>query len=293
MVPQIINKLRTNLSISYHALNPPVGRVTMYDNITVSSLPKGAAAYAGYVNGAYNTWAALVADFEASGAKLLSIDVFGTGFAHCLDVENGDATNASVIPWYNRMKAQGVPCPVIYTSASNVQAVINEFMKAGITDRTKYLIWSAHYTFSEHICAPSVCGYPAADATQWSDAGPGGCDVSAMASYFFPWTLGQTTPPAPKPPTPPAPKPYPAPTPVAQDHSKFCGYFVPIVVDGKLILSYTVQCIQMDGTVHSTQTVDQADFEVTDLVPGWQYKIRVWANGSPIAPPHTELDITA
>lgn len=290
---KLLNKVRTRISLArtatYHA---SLGRVTMYDSISVGSLPRGAAAYAGYVNGSWATWPSLVSSFVRTGAELLSIDVFGNGFAHCLDVEPGDAGDATVLPWFRRMKAAGVPCPVIYTSASNVQTVINILMGAGYK-RTDFLIWSAHYTYSAHICAPSVCGEPAADGTQWSDRGPGNCDVSALASYFFPWTLGQTKPPVPVPLPPPGPKPYPAPNAIAQDHTVFNGVFEPVVVDGKLLLDYTVQCVQLNGTVHSTQRVTQPEFTLTGLSKGWAYKVLVWANNGPVAPPHAELDITA
>lgn len=209
----LLNRVRTRVSLmttaSYHAA---LGRITMYDSIYVSSLPNGAAAYAGYISGNWPTWGAMVARF-ANDADLLSIDPFAslTALAHCLDVESGDATNADILPWFRAMKSKGVSVPVIYTSAGNVQAVINILMGAGY-ERAQFLIWSAHYTFSAHICAPNVCGYPSADATQWSDSGPGGCDVSTVSSYFFPWTLGKSTP------TPPAdPTPVSVPTPVEDD----------------------------------------------------------------------------
>lgn len=299
-----VKRLRTRASLLVQKLPfsayASASRVTMYDNAYLSGLPGGGPAYAGYVNGIYNTWPGLVSRFESSGADLLSIDVFGSGFAHCLDVEPGDAGNGAVLPWFRRMMALGVPMPVIYTSASNVQAIINILMGAGYK-RDQFLIWSAHYTFRSHICALPVCGMPAADGTQWSDAGPGGCDVSALASYFFPWTLHGNTPaptPAPAPTPPPAPKPpvpqpYPAPKTVTQDHTVYAGVFEPVVVDGKLILDYTVRCVQLNGVIHSTQRVTQPSFTLTGLTPGWQYTVMVWPNGGPIAPSHTSLNFTA
>lgn len=287
-----IKRLRTRVSLartaSYHAA---LGRITMYDSIYVSSLPSGAAAYAGYVSGNWPTYAAMVAKFEKSGAYLLSVDPFGTGFAHCLDDEPGDATNSVVEAWWKRMKAAGVAMPVVYTSASNVQAVIDILMEDMGLQRSEFLIWSAHYTYSAHICAPAVCGEPAADATQWSDEGPGGCDVSAVASYFFPWTLGQNTPTPPAPPVGPAP--YPAPASVTQNTSVYAFDWTPVTVGGRLILDYTWQCVEMNGTVHSSGTTSQPSAVVTGLTKGWQYKLLVWANGGPVAPPHAELDITA
>lgn len=262
-----------------------MSNITMYDSISVSALPKGAAAYAGYVNGMYTTWPALVTTFQASGAKLLSIDVFGTApLAHCLDVESGDATNSDVLAWVRRMKAAGIKVPVIYTSASNTQAVVNILMEQGGYTRQEFMVWSAHYTGTEHICAPAVCGYAAADATQWTDSGPGGCDVSACADYFFPWTLGTASP------TPPATKALPAPTglSVAQSSATF-GFEWDAVAGAK---GYTVQLVELNGTVAQQQVVSTNAVVLSGLTVGWQYNVLVWANGGPVAPPHASIHIT-
>jgi hypothetical protein len=205
-----IKRLQTRISMATtQSLHVALGRITMYDDIYLSSLPSGGSAYAGYVSGRWPTWNSLVAA-KASSAYLLSIDPFATNqLCHCLDVESGDATNADILPWFREMLKQGIKVPVIYTSAGNVAAVIALMEGAGYT-RTQFLVWAAHYTYSAHICSPSVCGYPAADATQWSDEGPGGCDVSAVSSYFFPWTLGTVSTPTPT--TTPAPTPVTVPT---------------------------------------------------------------------------------
>jgi hypothetical protein len=63
--------------------------LTMYDSTNVGTLPPGAGAYAGYVQGAFQTFAALQQLFAASGAHLLSIAVFASGDADCLDIETG------------------------------------------------------------------------------------------------------------------------------------------------------------------------------------------------------------
>jgi hypothetical protein len=258
--------------------------ITMYDSVNINALPKGAAAYAGYVNGIYNTWDALVSKFESSGAQLLSIDVFGNGpVAHCLDVESGDATNADIPAWVNKVKAEGVKVPVIYTSASNTQAVINVCMETLKLTRQEFLVWSAHYTGTAHICAPAICGYPAADATQWSDDTPNGCDASEVASYFFPWTLGTTAPA-------PAAKALPAPTglSVVQKTASF-GFEWNAVSGAK---GYTVQLIELNGTNAQTVTTLTNAVVLNNLTVGWQYNVHVWANGGPVAPPHASITIT-
>lgn len=291
-----IKRLTTRVSlVSSSKAHAALGRVTMYDSIYIKNLPSGAAAYAGYTQGDWPTWSALVAAKEKSGALLLSVDPFGSSpLAHCLDVEPGDAGNATVLPWFQRMKANGVPVPVIYTSASNVQAVINLLMDAGYT-RQEFLIWAAHYTYSAHICAPAVCGYAAADGTQWSDEGPGGCDVSTLASYFFPWTLGTSTPtPPPAPPVPVGPQPYPAPSSVNIDRTRQPIFWSPVTVDGKDVESYTVQVQQLNGVVVSESVVTGANWIVlSGLVSGWMYNVLVWPNGGPVAPSHTTFAFTA
>jgi hypothetical protein len=59
-------------------------------------------------------------------------------------------------------------------------------VKAMMGDRN-YLLWSAHYNGRPHVCSPSECGYPAADATQWADKGPNGenVDQSLLSDKFY------------------------------------------------------------------------------------------------------------
>ena len=290
-----LKRVKTRVSLVKNSkAHAALGRVTMYDSIYIKNLPNGAAAYAGYTQGDWPTWSALVAAKEKSGALLLSVDPFGTSaVSHCLDVEPGDAGNATILPWFRRMKANGVPVPVIYTSASNVQAVVNILMDAGYT-RQEFLIWAAHYTYSAHICAPAVCGYAAADGTQWSDEGPGGSDVSSLASYFFPWTLGTSPAPVPPKPTPPpGPQPYPAPESVHADSTKQPVAWTTVVADGKAVESYTVQVQQLNGVVVSEETVSTNSTVLTGLTPGWQYRVEIWPNGGPVAPSHATFEFTA
>jgi hypothetical protein len=57
--------------------------------------------------------------------------------------------------------------------------------QAGIA-RNEYMLWSAHYTNTAHICSPSACGYPQADATQWTSTYQGvSLDASLCYGYFF------------------------------------------------------------------------------------------------------------
>lgn len=177
----------------------------MYDSVSVGALPPGAYAYAGYVDGIYATWNALVARFGKSGAHLLSITVNGADWAmaHSIDDEPGDATNATAVQFVlARLRLKSVP--IVYTSASNLATLEADLSRAGVA-RTRYLLWSAHYTGSPHFCAVHTCGYGTstpADATQYASSqyNPigGNKDISVVSKAFF----GVLPPPAPKPPVP-------------------------------------------------------------------------------------------
>lgn len=169
----------------------------MLDDTNVSTLEShasGAYAVAGYVNGSFANWAALVGKYASSGKFLLSIDVKNapSAGAQCLDVEKGDATNADAPGWVKATRAAGMAAkdlrwfPKIYTSASNATALIGTLTAAGVA-RDEYMLWTAHYTGKAHICNKS-CGFGdfQADATQWTDSYDGASlDCSQAYGYFF------------------------------------------------------------------------------------------------------------
>jgi hypothetical protein len=172
--------------------------ITMYDDITLSLIPKNAEAVAGYVNGRWATYPAVVKGWP--DAHHLSVAVSSVADADCLDVEKGDAPNSVAADWVKRQVARGLEKPVIYTSVSNVRPLLGLLANSGIK-RSDVRIWSAHYTFREHLCGPG-CGFgmpTTADATQWTDrAGGKSLDQSVCSDGFF-----ATVPP---PPTPSAPR---------------------------------------------------------------------------------------
>lgn len=152
----------------------------MQDAIYVSNLQTGMDAYAGYVAGSWPTYSQMVARFPNS--KHLSISPFASVQADCLDIETGDATVSQAAGWLAGWKPANTPLPVLYTSAGNVQNLINTLSAAG-HPRSSYFIWSAHYNNVSHICGPGTCGYPQADATQWQDPGP--YDSSLVPDTMF------------------------------------------------------------------------------------------------------------
>lgn len=157
----------------------------MYDSVTVSAIPKGAPAVAGYVGGRFLTFPTLVKEFPK--AHKLSIAVASTQDAECLDIEPGDSTPALAAGWVRRQKARGVERPVVYTSLSGAQALVNTLQTSGLP-RGSYRLWTAHYTFHAHICDPK-CGFglrEPADATQWTDKALGrNLDESLCSNTFF------------------------------------------------------------------------------------------------------------
>lgn len=193
--------------------------LTMFDSVNVREIPANAQAVAGYVNGRWPTYAAVVRGWPH--AHHLSIAVSTSANADCLDVEPGDATNTVAAGWIKRQQARGVKRPVVYTSVSNARALLDTLAKVGI-GRTQIRLWTAHYTHVPHRCGPG-CGFgmnTTADATQYTNKAQGkNLDASLVSDMFFgPPPKPQPKPapkPAPKPVPPPAPKPQPKPAPVA------------------------------------------------------------------------------
>lgn len=154
----------------------------MFDSIDANALPaSGFDAMAGYVNGKWQSAVPLLQRFPQK--PLLTITVFASGNARCADVESGDLTVAEAPGWLDRQYQLGQKLPVLYTSASQMQALIDA------CGNRPFLRWSAHYsaTLGAHICGTGGCTYPLADATQWTDHGPNGenVDQTLMSDHFF------------------------------------------------------------------------------------------------------------
>jgi hypothetical protein len=160
--------------------------LTMYDSITISSIPKTAQYAAGYVGGLWPTYSSLRK--ELPNATLLSVAVSPAEDAECLDVENGDATIADVYAWLIRQRhVNGIARPVIYIQAGNVDKLMLT-MNANLFSRDSYRLWSAHYGQGNHVCGPATCKEcsTAVDGTQWTDTADGkNLDQSSLLPTFF------------------------------------------------------------------------------------------------------------
>lgn len=150
------------------------------DSVTASNTAKGLSVYAGYVNG-YVSYGAMVS--RHPGARVLSISVRnGVYGVDVLDVEPGAATQGAMIPFLHSSPHPHVNKPVIYCAAWQVTTFVNYLARNGIP-RSRYYIWSAHYTGRVHYCGPRTCGYGAADATQYASNRYYDSDV--WQSYMF------------------------------------------------------------------------------------------------------------
>ena len=160
----------------------PSATLTGQDSVSVGALSGGLSLYAGYIYGTYNNWAQLTARFGGS-AQLVSITpvVQVAVPAMCLDVEPGDASPGDCPAFQRLANHGGAVKPIYYTSAGDLQAVINALAAAGY-QRSDYFLWSAHWS-GLHICGPSTCGYPQADATQY--ASNSNFDSDVFSAYMF------------------------------------------------------------------------------------------------------------
>jgi Putative peptidoglycan binding domain len=136
----------------------------MEDDVTTADFTPGCAAYAGYSAGSFSNMTAVRAYAATQNARSFAYSGFVTDLAgaDAIDMEPGLASIASAAIAYRA----GIR--YFYCSAGSVSAAIGNLGGAGIA-RSSYKIISAHYS-GEHICGPSTCGYPQADATQWTDA---------------------------------------------------------------------------------------------------------------------------
>jgi len=158
----------------------------MYDGIDPNTVPAGAQVYAGYVNGNWPSYNALVAKFP--NAQHVTITVFSGGDAQVLDVEQGDAAAVDVPAWLTRQRARGQVRPTVYCSRIGApgygwQNVIDACHAANVALPD---FWIADYTSGPH--ALSLNGINAV-AVQWTDHG--GYDESVINDPTWPAAASQ------------------------------------------------------------------------------------------------------
>jgi hypothetical protein len=143
----------------------------MYDGITVSELPAvGAQLVAGYTDGNWPSYAAMVTRFPA--LTHVSVTVHATdNVGIVLDVEAGDATPEQAVNWVLTRRAAGAD-PTVYCSVSAWPSVQASF---DTHDVAQPHYWVAHYDGVVSIPAGAV-------AKQYADYA--GYDVSIVADYW-------------------------------------------------------------------------------------------------------------
>ena len=146
----------------------------MYDGVEASSVPAGAAIYAGYDDGDYQSYDPLVAEYP--NALHVSICVTSSGTARVLDVENGDASPTDAPGWAEKERADGNAYPVVYMNESTWPSVRSAFADQGVAAP---LYWVAAYV-DDPSTVPAI---PAgAIGLQYYDYG--GYDASVVADYW-------------------------------------------------------------------------------------------------------------
>ena len=160
----------------------------MYDAVTPSRIPAGAALVAGYVNGKFANLDGLRS--HCPHAVIVGISVTASAdLGDVLDVETGDATPAQAPGWVKKRRAAGAD-PTVYCNESTWPSVLAAFKAAGVA-QPHY--WIAKWDGSANIPAGAV-------AKQFQTGA--GFDVSSVAAHW--------------PGIDPAPKPAPPKTPPAK-----------------------------------------------------------------------------
>lgn len=150
--------------------------LTMYDSTDPSVIPRDPAAVAGYINGRWPTYDAIVRRFPH--ARHLSITIDSHVPADVLDIEKGDALPEEAGRWVKLAAAHGIwrPCP--YAPLSMMPAVIENLNRQGLGAGHRRL-WVADWTGHAHL--PQ--GF---DACQFTDRALGrNLDESLCSSHFF------------------------------------------------------------------------------------------------------------
>ncbi len=88
-------------------------------------------------------------------------------------------------------------------------------------------------------------------------------------------------------------QPYPAPTKLAVSSVSLSVSWDAVEVNGTAVASYTVEAVELNGSVFVRESPTTNSVVLTTLVPGQTYNILVWANGGPVAPPHASIQVTA
>jgi hypothetical protein len=185
----------------------------VYDCTTgnVSRAPAGQLA--GYATGAGIAWTAAQWAAHPKALRIAQSPALGLDeavHADILDVEGGAARFGECGPWaisalasYSAVLRPGQRQPAIYMSASNVTAVVNALVAAGVHSGVGMWVANWNLTSAQAVQAVLAAAGPfPVIGVQFHDAGP--YDVSIFATAW----LDKVSAVAPPPPPPPAPGAY-------------------------------------------------------------------------------------
>ena len=156
--------------------------LSMFDNISAGSIPANCEACAGYVDGSWPDFPAMVSRFPnlAKIGRVVSIATSPNDIARILDKEKGNpASVQDCVAWVKRMVAHGIYKPGVYSDleAGDMGAVAQALASSGLK-RSQYTLWLADWNGVANVPG----GY---DAHQYTDkAGPN--DESICLETFFP-----------------------------------------------------------------------------------------------------------
>lgn len=159
-----------------HSIPPSTATATMYDSVTLSTVPADPFALAGYVGGRWQTFLPMRRTWPA--AHIVSIAISSGEHADCLDVEPGDAPPRLVVGWVRVELRLGWPHPCVYSDWWEYTHEILPLLRAaGLVEIV--LKWDADYTHIAHID-------PGFQATQWTDTAFGrNLDASLVFRSFL------------------------------------------------------------------------------------------------------------
>jgi hypothetical protein len=158
---------------------------TMFDAVDVAAIPADAEIVAGYVDGNWPTFDALVKAFP--NAECVSITVTGKPGARVADCETGDLTPQTAAGWaHSEIAAGRRPC--IYYARSNASTLTAALNASGVAIGDVDF-WVADWTGQPHLIAGSV-------ATQYADPTTSGGNYD-LSETVAGWPVASSSPPAP------------------------------------------------------------------------------------------------
>jgi hypothetical protein len=178
-------------------------------SVNVASVPAGLGVPAGYATGSSGIPWTLAQWWTYPEAIVIDQSAYiddVNAMADVFDVENGAITNAdgpalyqAALAAFSAATRPGQRYPAFYTSQSNLTALCNEFVAAGITAGPRLVVadWGIGATAAQAMLAASGGPFPVV-GVQYASQAAYDCDL-----WLASWVYGRSAPPAPAPPAAP------------------------------------------------------------------------------------------